>query len=286
MMGQVELARRLRLAAGAPANPREVPMMLRTKTLGSLVVAATVLLTPLGWPASADARPRHGGGYVGVGGFYGWGPYWGWGAPYWGWGAGPYGSRAGNGLLGYAMISGMGGLDVDAKPDRAEVWVDGRFVADARDLDGDPSYLWLKQGAHHVVLYKAGFKSFEDDVDVRAGVLRRLKVQLEKGESRPPVAAPAEVRREPARPELGAARPRTGGAGGVVRLQVRPRDASVYVDGGYRGTAGELPSLRLSAGHHRLELVRPGFQPLEKELDVEADQSFDLELSMERGGAL
>ena len=274
--------------------------MLRTRTLGSLLVAATVLLlTPLSWPASADAHPRHGGGvYVGVGGFYGWGPAWGWGAPYWGWGGGPYGYGSGNGILGYAMISGMGGLDVDAKPNRAEVWVDGRFVADARDLDGDPSYLWLKQGAHHVVLYKAGFRSFEEDVDVRAGILRQFRVQLEKGDSRPPVAAPAEVRREPARPEAGeprveagaprpeyvAPRPQPARRGVAVRLRVQPRDATVYVDGEYRGTARELPGLRLSAGHHRIELVRPGFQPLEKELDVEVGAVVDLDLSMERSG--
>lgn len=274
--------------------------MLRTRAFGSLA-AAVLLAAALGLPAPAEAAHGHHGVYVGVGLGYGWGPYWGWGAPYWGWGWGPgpyyYGREPGNGMLGYAMMSGMGGLDVDAKPNRAEVWVDGRFVADARELDGDPSYLWLKQGVHHVVLYKEGYKSFDEDVLFTPGVLRQLKVQLEKGESRPPVAAPADARREPARPESGERRvdvaprpepaqprPEAEGPGGGVRLRVEPQDAVVYVDGQYRGTGREVRRLRLSPGHHRIELVRPGYQQLQKEFDVEADKTAELELTLERGG--
>ena len=171
-------------------------------------------------------------------------------------------------------------------PKQAEVWVDGKYVAEARDLDGDPSYLWLKQGPHHVVVYKAGFRSLEEDVDVPVGMIRQLKVALEKGESAPPVRAAA--RPEPTRPDsvaphAEAAEPRPV-AGGDVRLSVEPRDATVYVDGEYRGTARDLPSLRLPAGHHRVELVRPGYLPIEKEFDIEADRTIDLGLSMERGG--
>ena len=240
--------------------------MLRTRTIGSLVVAATALLsTSLSLPATADAHGHYGGVHVGIGGFYGWGPFYGWGgwgAPYWGWGwgPGPYGYGSGDGLLGYAMVSGMGGLDVDVKPNRAEVWVDGKYVADARDLDGDPSYLWLKQGPHHVALYRAGFRTFEEDVDVRTGVLRSLKVQLEKGDSQPPARATAEAApARPAEPRVETAAPRPQPAGGV-RLRAIPGDATVYVDGAFRGTAREVDDLGLTPGHHRIELVRPGFR--------------------------
>ncbi len=205
--------------------------MLRTPTIGSIAVATALLGAALSLPAPAQARGRHGGGYVGVryGGFYGWGPgpYMGWGAPYWGWGwgPGPYNYNHGLGtqqaLLGYAMVSGMGGLELDAKPNRAEVWVDGKYVADARDLDGYPSYLWLKQGAHHVVLYKAGYKSVDVEVDVRPGVLQPLKVQLEKGDSQPPVRAAAEPR--PAEPRVEIAEPQKRGAASLVSRPLRRR---------------------------------------------------------------
>lgn len=281
--------------------------MPRIRTVGSLALAASALVVaPLVSPAPAEAHGRHGGVYVGVG-FYGgpyWGwraPYWGWGAPYWawgwGWGPGPYyyGARGGA-ALGYAMMSGMGALDLNVKPKDAEAWVDGSYVADARDLDGNPSYLWLKQGPHHIVLYKAGFRSFEEDVNVHVAMVRELKVRLEKGESTPPVPAAANVRPEPSRPgstepsrpgstELRAeAAPPGPEAGGDVRLRVEPRDAVVYVDGEYRGTARDLHDLRLPAGPHRVELARPGFRPLEKELDVEAGRTIDLDLTMERSG--
>jgi len=263
--------------------------MGRTALVGSLAVAAGVLLGTLSAPFPAEAHGRHGAVYVGAGfgGFYGWGPYWGWGAPYWGWGwgPGPYGYAPGNGMLGYAMMSGMGGLDVDVKPNRAEVWVDGKYVADARDLDGDPSYLWLKQGKHHVVVYKAGFKSFDEDVDVSAGVLRQLKLQLVKGDSQPPAPSARDARAPEAQvesvppPPSPAVEPQEG-----VALRVEPRDATVYVDGKYLGIARELGALPLPAGHHRIELARPGYKELSQEFDVEAGRRTDLALSMERGG--
>jgi hypothetical protein len=269
--------------------------MTRTRTVGSLFLAATALVvTPLVSPAPAEAHGHHGGGGVwvgaGFGGFYGWGPYWGWGAPYWGWGwgPGPYYGAPGGVALGYAVMSGMGGLDMSVNPKQAEVWVDGKYVADARDLDGNPSYLWLKQGAHHLVVYKAGFRSLEEDVDVHVGMIRELKVKLEPGDSAPPVRTKVDVRSESPRPESTEPRaeavPSPASAGGGVRLRVEPRDATVYVDGTYRGTAREAASLRLPAGHHKVELVRPGFQPLEKEFDVEEGRTIDLDLSMERGG--
>ena len=302
--------------------------MARTRTLGSVIVAAMAVgAAPLGLPASAEAHGHHGGVYVGVGfgGFYGWGPYWGWG-PWWGWGWGPwpyaYGAPGGA-TLGYAMMSGMGGLDLSVKPKQAEVWVDGRYVAEARDLDGDPSYLWLKGGAHHVVVYKAGFRSFDENVDVNVGMLRELKLKLEPGESQPPVPAAPEALREPPRPEgappyatppeprvegaqpyaappgprAEGAEPRPGGAApraelgtpqgapqGAVRLRIRPEDATVYVDGDYRGPANALAGLWLPPGRHRVELVRPGFQALDKEFDVEAGRTTELALSMDRYG--
>lgn len=279
--------------------------MPHKRTIGLLVVvAAVVAVAPLSLPAPAEA---HGHGFVGVGfgGFYGWGPYWGmgwgWGWPYWGW-PGPYSyGYGGSPALGYAMMSGMGALDLNVKPNQAEVWVDGKYVADARDLDGDPSYLWLKQGPHHLVIYKAGFRSFEQDVEVHTALMRELKVKLEKGDSQPPVSAPRptspgpEARREPPRPEsmeMPAEAPHAEIAeaprepGSDVTLRIEPRDASVYVDGQYRGTARELRRLRLSPGHHRVELARPGFQPLQKEFDVEADKATELGLSMEKSGGL
>ncbi len=49
---------------------------------------------------------------------------------------------------------------------------------------------------------------------------------------------------------------------GELRLQVRPRDAQVFVDGAYAGTVdefdGTFQSLRLESGDYQVELVLPG----------------------------
>ena len=53
---------------------------------------------------------------------------------------------------------------------------------------------------------------------------------------------------------------------GEIRLQVRPREAAVYVDGYYAGVVddfdGVFQRLKLEAGAHRLEVRAPGFRPL------------------------
>ncbi len=105
-----------------------------------------------------------------------------------------------------AFASGYGAVDLNTKPGAAEVWVDGRYFAEARDLDGYPSYLWLPEGVHHLVVYKGGYARFEEDIDVQRGFRKELKVRLEKGESQPPGQKPGKAepgKTEPAKPDPG-----------------------------------------------------------------------------------
>jgi hypothetical protein len=166
----------------------------------ALAAAALVASVLLVLPANAAAHGRHGG--VFVGGVYGFAPYygmgWGWGwGPYWG-PYGPYSFGPGGGVeAGAAMVAGFGAVDVDAKPNRADVWADGKYVGEARDLDGYPSFLWLKEGEHTVAIYKGGYRTFEEKIDVRRGMQTKLKVRLEKGESAPPGLKPGEQPKPP-----------------------------------------------------------------------------------------
>ncbi len=51
---------------------------------------------------------------------------------------------------------------------------------------------------------------------------------------------------------------------GQIRLQVRPRDAEVYVDGYYAGRVddfdGYIQSLQIEEGPHTIEIVAPGYE--------------------------
>jgi hypothetical protein len=165
--------------------------MTRSRQAGTVVLAVAVLIGMAAFrPAQAEARGHggfHGGGRVVVGGFvgpylgfnYGWGPFW---SPYWSSYAGPYAYGQRSGVdMNAAMIAGYGAIDLDVKPNRAEVWVDGKYVGEARDLDGDPSYLWLKEGTHRVTIAKGGFATIRTKVDVLRGIKRKVKVRLDQG---------------------------------------------------------------------------------------------------------
>jgi len=70
--------------------------------------------------------------------------------------------------------------------------------------------------------------------------------------------------------------------GGELRLTLRPADATVYVDGEFRGTALQARTLWLASGRHRVEMVRPGFRTAERDVDVSPGAPALLEVDLER----
>jgi hypothetical protein len=63
------------------------------------------------------------------------------------------------------------------------------------------------------------------------------------------------------------------GPTGQVRLRVEPKDAEVYVDGYYAGVVddfnGIFQGLRLEEGGYTIEIVAPGYDPLEVRLRIQ-----------------
>ena len=168
--------------------------MTNGRRAGSVLAVAAALAGALAaLPPGAEAHGRGGGRrvvYVGAGFYspwYGLGPYWGWGwAPY---PAAYYGPPGGIDM-GVAMMAGFGAIELNVKPNRADVWVDGKYVGEARDLDGYPSYLWLADGGHKLAVYKGGYKTFEEEVAVNRGMKTEIKLRLEPGDSPPPGPKP------------------------------------------------------------------------------------------------
>ena len=68
----------------------------------------------------------------------------------------------------------------------------------------------------------------------------------------------------------------SAGPSGRIRLEVRPDDASVYVDDEFRGTAREARILSLPPGRHLIELVRPGFAVERREVTVVSGERQDV----------
>jgi hypothetical protein len=69
---------------------------------------------------------------------------------------------------------------------------------------------------------------------------------------------------------------------GRVRLNVRPDDASIYVDDEFWGNARDTRSVILRAGRHSIEIVRPGFRTSRHDVDVVRGGSTDLLVELER----
>jgi hypothetical protein len=159
------------------------------------------LAAALALSATAEAHGR-GGRRVVVGGYWGmspwWGPYWGWG-----WGGGLYPPAfyqpEGGVSLDAAMVAGFGAVDLEVKPSRADVWVDGKYVGEARDLDGYPSFLWLPEGEHRIAVHKGGFLVFDEAIHVQRGMKTEIKLRLQPGDSPPPGPKPSPAATEKAR---------------------------------------------------------------------------------------
>jgi hypothetical protein len=67
---------------------------------------------------------------------------------------------------------------------------------------------------------------------------------------------------------------------GGVRLQIRPRDAQVFVDGYYAGLVddfdGTFQSLKLEPGGHKIEIRMPGFEDFELDVHVQPGRTINI----------
>ena len=90
-------------------------------------------------------------------------------------------------------------------------------------------------------------------------------------------------------PAYGYTRPgQAGRPYGGVRIdieQIEQRDAEVYADGYYVGTANEFDGvfqqLNLEAGPHRIEIRAPGYEPLSFEVNVEPGRTITYRARMQ-----
>jgi hypothetical protein len=213
----------------------------------------------------------------------------------------------------------MGAVDLNVRPQKAAVYVNGQHIGKVDRFNGYPGYLWLEEGTYDLVFYKEGYVTTHREVSLYAGVVIDFQLELLPGEATPAdeVLAAVLKEREPERvAESGSSgqdqearagspeprphpyetrrfRPRQprerapGGAVEVARvlLSVDPEDASIYLDGRFLGLAVDLggsgAGLMVNPGEHRLSVVRPGFKAQELVFEVEAGERLDLAVTLE-----
>jgi hypothetical protein len=256
---------------------------------------------PSGTSTAQRRHPRAGTGTGSGGGYYPGYPGYGWGGYYPGYGYGsywwPYGSFGWyGGYWGgypgwYDGGHGSGSLRVLVDPAEARVYVDGYYAGAVDDFDGLFQRLQVAPGRHEITCKLEGYKTYRVRVYVGPDATLKLHHEMEKGQGESfedlTGGAPLperEVRRErdDQRDDQGVELEGPASGAGQLRLSVLPEDASIYVDGAFRGTAREAGSLKLAPGRHRIEVVRPGYKTADKEVEVAPGETTRLTLTLDR----
>lgn len=77
--------------------------------------------------------------------------------------------------------------------------------------------------------------------------------------------------------------------GASVRLEVKPKQAEVYVDGFYAGTVddfdGTFQRLHVPPGEHEITLYLDGYRTAKQQVRLSADKTFKIKYTMEKLGA-
>lgn len=220
---------------------------------------------------------------------WGWG--WGWRVPYWYpfWYGAPYWVYPTPSYQVRHVATDLGGLDLNVKPKKAAVYVDGEYVGMAKEFDGYPGYLWLATGDYRVTLFMPGYRTVTHEFEIRPGQVFDVRIRMQPGEAIPP-PEPQSASGVPARAEGSETTPATAAASpaetGTLQFLIRPDDASVYLDDRFVGSAAELGSLHagliVGAGRHKVEVVRPGYTTRELEVFVEPGEEVDLKVDLGR----
>jgi hypothetical protein len=145
----------------------------------------------------------------------------------------------------------------------AGVWVDGKYVGYLSELKGSKKLLLLP-GEHEISVRQAGYRSVEQKIDVQPNAVQTVKVSLAKD----PRAQYPTVSAE-------------------VKLSIDPDRAAVFVDNQYAGHAREFGgagrAMLLSPGKHRIKITLPGYQSFETEIEVRANQKYDIKTQLPKG---
>lgn len=91
--------------------------------------------------------------------------------------------------VGYRAVGeagNLGAIDINVKPKRTRVYLNGNYIGMTGDFDGFPDYLWLEEGTHELAFYHEGYLTAVQEIAIRAGAVMNVKLRLVPGRSVPP----------------------------------------------------------------------------------------------------
>jgi hypothetical protein len=145
---------------------------------------------------------------------------------------------------------------------RSGVWVDGDYVGFLKELHGNKK-LMLLPGDHEISVRQSGYDDFLQKIVVEPGQIQTVRVtmHLSPRTQIPKVTA-------------------------TLKLNVEPGRAAVFLDDKYVGHASEfggLSDMLISPGKHRIKVGLPGYQTFETEVNLLAEQKFEVKTELVKG---
>lgn len=192
-------------------------------------------------------------------------------------------------------------------PDDADVLLDGKFIGTAYEFASAASPLRLHSRNHELVIKKEGYTEevinlsdySKPDITIRVKLLQersyyQAPVKESTGvEPKPRPSAPEykpvpqvePVKEPPTTTEEEMEETNAKKLEPVnVTLEILPKEAAIYLNGKFWGISpegGVIKNLRLEPGKYTLEIVKPGYLSIKKELDVK-DQALKLIFKLEK----
>lgn len=162
----------------------------------------------------------------------------------------------------------MGELHLEGKTKiekTSGVWIDGQYVGYLKELKGKKKILLLP-GTHTVQVRQNGYQDFTQTVTMHPGQKLNVEISMEK-------AATGTI---PA-------------AWSIVKIDVFPTRAAVFLDGRFVGHVGEFSglgrSLEVAPGDHKIKIALPGYQTFETEINPTANQKVEVKTALVKTNA-
>lgn len=164
-----------------------------------------------------------------------------------------------------------GVIETDIRPKKAEVWIDGELVGEARDFNGRWDRLWVAPGEHVLEFRRSGYRRLRVFIDLEPAGYVQIVDELEPGSGPDPrsTEGPAAT---------------NGSRRGSLHFDILPADAAVYLDGAFLGQGHELARLHeavwVPEGTHRIEVVRPGYGGQSRDVDAREGEPVKVQIEL------
>src|SRR5579862_6449502 len=167
---------------------------------------------------------------------------------------------AGNDLMGEVRFEGRSNVEKTSG-----VWIDGQYVGYLKELKGSKKVMLLP-GEHAIIVRQDGYQDFTQEVVVQPGETQLIRVAMAKAATGP---MPTET--------------------ALVKIEVHPARAAVFLDGLFVGHVGEFEGagrgMKVGPGEHQIRIALPGYQTFETKINPIADQKVEIKTELARTDA-